>query len=101
MGLGPLHWPPVGTKRVHVLVSGEVQGVFFRAECASRARERGLGGFVRNLADGRVEAAFEGEAGTVDELVAWCRTGPPRATVAGVETEDQEPVGETEFSILH
>jgi acylphosphatase len=84
-----------------VLVSGEVQGVFFRAECASRARERGVAGFVRNLPDGRVEAAFEGEPEAVDELVAWCRTGPQWARVTSVEVEDQEPTGEAEFSIVH
>ena len=63
-------------KRVHVFVSGRVQGVFYRVECANRARDAGLGGFVRNLPDGRVEAAFEGPAEDVDALVAWSREGP-------------------------
>jgi acylphosphatase len=91
----------VTTKRVHVLVSGEVQGVFFRAECASRARAEGLGGFVRNLADGRVEALFEGETEGVERLVDWCRTGPQWANVTSVDVEEHDPVGETEFEIAH
>jgi acylphosphatase len=90
----------VAVKRVHVLVSGQVQGVFFRAECASRARERGVAGFIRNLPDGRVEAAFEGQSEAVDEMVAWCGTGPQRASVTSVEVADQEPTGEAAFSVV-
>jgi acylphosphatase len=89
------------TKRVHVFVSGQVQGVFFRAECASRARRTGLGGFVRNLPDGRVEAAFEGPARNVDALVEWCHTGPRWAEVEGVEVLEEAPAGETEFRVTH
>jgi len=87
----------VATKRVHVVVSGRVQGVFFRAECARLARGRGLSGFVRNLADGRVEAAFEGGAEGVDALVAWCRAGPPMAWVEGVEIVEEPPTREHDF----
>ena len=86
-------------KRVRVLVSGNVQGVFFRAECAKRARSAGVGGFVRNLADGRVEAVFEGQEEGVDRLVAWCREGPPWAGVEAVEASEQEPAGERDFRI--
>ncbi|HEY3211491.1 MAG TPA: acylphosphatase [Actinomycetota bacterium] len=89
----------MGAKRVRVLVSGQVQGVFFRAECASRARDLGLGGFVRNLADGRVEAVYEGGPGDVDSMVEWCYTGPRWAHVEDVEVIDEEPRGETEFRI--
>jgi acylphosphatase len=87
--------------RVHVFVSGQVQGVFFRVEAAQRARELGLGGFVRNSGDGRVEAVFEGDPEDVDAMVAWCRSGPALARVAGVEVAEEEPVGETEFRIRH
>ena len=90
----------MAVKRIHVLVSGQVQGVFFRAECGSRARERGVAGFIRNLPDGRVEAAFEGQPEAVDEMVAWCRTGPQQASVTSVEVADQEPTGESEFSVV-
>ena len=86
-------------KRVRVLVSGNVQGVFFRAECAKRARAGGAGGFVRNLPDGRVEAVFEGPGEAVDRLVAWCREGPPWAGVESVEASEQEPAGERDFRI--
>jgi acylphosphatase len=89
----------MSSKRVHVFVSGEVQGVFFRGECASRARERGLGGFVRNLPDGRVEAAFEGDPAAVDAMVAWCHTGSRWAQVENVEVTDEEPAGEREFRV--
>jgi acylphosphatase len=91
----------MGTKRVHVFVSGQVQGVFFRAECASRARQVSLGGFVRNLPDGRLEAAFEGAPFDVDALVEWCHTGPRWAQVEEVEALDEEPRGDTEFRVAH
>lgn len=86
-------------KRVHVLVSGEVQGVFFRVRCASLARELGLGGFVRNTGDGRVEAAFEGDPDAVDRMVAWCRQGPEHARVDSVEVTEEAPSGDREFRI--
>jgi acylphosphatase len=90
---------PELTKRVHLFVSGQVQGVFFRAECASRARELGLGGFVRNLSDGRVEVAFEGDPAAVDSVVEWCHTGPRWAQVDKVEAVEEEPQGETRFRV--
>lgn len=90
-----------GRKRVHVLVSGRVQGVFFRFECAERARARGLGGFVRNLPDGRVEAVFEGDPEAVDFMVDWCRRGPRLARVEDVQVSEEPPVGEGEFHIAH
>jgi acylphosphatase len=88
-------------KRVRVLVSGLVQGVFFRATCASLARERGLGGFVRNRPDGRLEAAFEGPSDTVDEMVDWCRSGPDLARVDHIEVVDEAPVGDVAFRVTH
>jgi acylphosphatase len=86
-------------KRVRVLVSGRVQGVFYRRTCARVARDAGLGGWVRNLDDGRVEAAFEGEDDAVDRLVAWCRQGPDRAHVDAVDVTVEPPLGETEFRV--
>lgn len=85
--------------RVRVVVSGRVQGVFFRATCAERARAAGLGGFVRNRRDGRVEAAFEGAADAVDAMVAWCREGPPFAVVEEVEVHRETPVGDVGFRV--
>jgi acylphosphatase len=85
--------------RVRVIVSGRVQGVFFRATCADEARRRGLGGWVRNVADGRVEAVFEGPGPQVEAMIAWCRRGPGGARVDAVETERQQPVGVVSFGI--
>ena len=87
------------TKRVHVVVSGRVQGVFFRAECADRARAGRLGGFVHNLPDGRVEAAFEGEDAAVDAMVQWCRQGPGWARVESVAATEEAPEGSRDFRI--
>jgi acylphosphatase len=86
--------------RVRVVVSGRVQGVFFRASCAEQARRRSLGGWVRNLPDGRVEAVFEGEERQVDGMIEWCRRGPTGARVDAVETEAQAPVGDTSFAVI-
>ena len=85
--------------RVRVLVSGRVQGVFFRARCAEEARARGVAGWVRNRADGRVEAVFEGEQPDVSAMVEWCRHGPPAARVEGVETRNEEPLGARSFGV--
>ena len=75
-------------KRVHVVVRGYVQGVGFRANCARRAEALGVTGWVRNQRDGSVEALFEGDAVAVDRLVDWCRVGPSRSDVTGVEVMD-------------
>jgi acylphosphatase len=87
------------TVRRRVLVNGRVQAVGFRASCGHRALRAGLGGWVRNLSDGRVEAVFEGPPDPVDELVAWCRVGPPLARVTRVEVAEEPPAGDTRFTI--
>jgi acylphosphatase len=89
------------SKRVLTLVSGQVQGVFFRAETAQRARALGLGGFVRNTPDGKVEAAFEGDPGAVEAMVRWMHEGPPLARVDHVDVTEEEPRGDAEFRISH
>ncbi len=71
--------------RVHLLVSGLVQGVAFRAYTVDEARRLGVAGWVRNLADGRVEVEAEGDRRALEALVAWCRRGPPAAQVDDVE----------------
>jgi acylphosphatase len=82
-----------------VWVSGRVQGVWFRESCREEAIVRGLAGWVRNLADGRVEAVFEGDAAAVDALVAWCQEGPLRARVRDVERLDELPGNEVGFAV--
>jgi acylphosphatase len=86
-------------KRVRVVVTGEVQGVFFRKGCADEARGRGVAGFVQNLPDGTVEAAFEGEEADVDAMVAWCRRGTDWADIDSVEVTEEQPKGDTGFEI--
>jgi Acylphosphatases len=80
--------------KAHVLVSGKVQGVFFRSNTKDMAEELGLSGWVRNLTDGRVEAVFEGEKEDVDKMMDWCRKGPKGARVTGVEVFMEEYKGE-------
>lgn len=80
-------------------VSGRVQGVGFRYATLARARSLGLGGWVRNLPDGSVEAVFEGEPKRVESMVEWCRRGPSGSVVLAVETHDEPPAGETAFGV--
>ena len=70
-----------------------MQNVWFRDSCAREAAARGVSGWVRNLADRRVEAVFEGPPDAVEAMVAWCREGPPRARVTHVEVHDEAPTG--------
>jgi acylphosphatase len=85
--------------RAHVYVSGRVQGVFYRATTRDTARERGVDGWVRNLDDGRVEAAFEGSEPAVEGMVEWCHTGSPAADVDAVDVTYEEPRGLDGFEI--
>ncbi len=85
--------------RRRVWVSGRVQGVAFRAFTRRAAQAAGVEGFVRNLADGRVEAVFEGEAAAVAGLLAWCREGPSGARVERVEVREETPEGLSGFAI--
>lgn len=71
--------------RAHVFVSGRVQGVFFRSEIRHEAKKRNVKGWVRNLPDGRVEAVFEGDKENVEELIEFCKRGPPGARVTSVK----------------
>jgi acylphosphatase len=89
-------------KRYYVLISGRVQGVFFRANTYKTAHSLGLGGWVRNLTDGRVETTFEGEAEKAEAMLVWCRTGTPPARVDRVEVTEQNAAGGfTGFKIVY
>lgn len=79
------------TKAVHVVVSGQVQGVGYRQGCRSVARSLGLVGWVRNLADGRVELFAQGPENGIDRLVDWVWAGPSAARVSGVESDVVAP----------
>jgi acylphosphatase len=77
--------------RIRVVAEGRVQGVFFRDGCRREARAHGVAGWVRNNADGTVEAAFEGEDAAVEAMVAWMRHGPRSARVEAVQVSTEEP----------
>ena len=84
--------------RRRVLVSGRVQGVFFRDGARRRAEDEGLAGSARNLDGGRVEVVLEGDPDAVERVIEWCRSGTEAASVDRVDVEEQEPRGETGFS---
>lgn len=85
--------------RAHVYVSGRVQGVFFRATTRDTARQQEVDGWVKNLADGRVEAVFEGPEADVESMVEFCHEGSPQARVDDVEVEYDDPEGHDGFEI--
>lgn len=80
--------------RVHVLITGKVQGVYFRDSAQKEAVALGVTGWIRNNSGGTVEGVFEGLQENVVKLVEWCRQGPPRAYVIGIREEWQDYRGE-------
>lgn len=87
--------------QVHVVISGRVQGVWFRAGTKEKADELGLTGWVKNTSTGDVEAVFEGDEPAVREMLVWCRRGPPLAKVTAVkETQNQYSGVFPDFSVL-
>ena len=80
--------------RLHVYISGRVQGVFFRDSTKNMALKLGLKGWVRNLRDGRVEEVFEGESDKVSDILEWCKKGPINASVSNVTIELEKYKGE-------
>ena len=85
--------------RSHVVVHGQVQGVFFRDSCRREADARGVAGWITNRPDGAVEAVFEGEPEAVAALVDFCRRGPRGADVGSVDETSEEPQGLTGFQV--
>lgn len=82
-----------------IVVSGRVQGVFFRDSTRSTASSHGVRGWVRNRDDGTVEAHLEGADDAVDAVIAWARRGPSRAQVTGVSVSDAAPEGLSGFEV--
>jgi acylphosphatase len=80
--------------QAHVVVSGQVQGVWFRESTRREAVEHGLGGWVRNTPDGRVEAVLVGEEAAVRKVVEFMRQGPPAARVSEVQVDEQPAADE-------
>ena len=87
--------------RKRVIVSGQVQGVFFRDTARRLAQQRGVAGWVRNNWDGTVEAVFEGEPDAVEALVAFSREGPRGAVVERVDVHEEEPEGLRSFDVRY
>jgi acylphosphatase len=85
--------------RCHVVVRGNVQGVFFRESARRQADARGVAGWITNRSDGAVEAAFEGDRDAVDALVEFCRHGPRGADVDSVDESSEEPEGLSGFQV--
>jgi len=88
--------------RVHLIIEGRVQGVWFRESTKRKALSLGVYGWVRNLPDGTVEVVAEGDEDKVRELVKWCHKGPPAAKVTNVKVEEEEYLGEfSSFDVIY
>jgi acylphosphatase len=87
-------------RRVHVIVSGDVQGVGYRYTMKIVAAEAGVIGWVRNRRDGTVEAEVEGTPEQVDEVLAWMAQGPPGSHVDNAAVTDAAPSGGRSFEVL-
>ena len=86
--------------KVHVVISGKVQGVWFRASTKDKAEQLNIKGWVRNTSDGKVEAMFEGDEENVNEILKWCYQGPPLAEVENVKVKKQVPSNDLDcFSV--
>lgn len=86
--------------QVHVVISGRVQGVWYRASTKQKAEELGLTGWVKNTRDGNVEAVFEGQESVINEMIAWCRKGPALAHVSDVRIVEKRKADHyTDFTV--
>ncbi len=93
---------PVNLVRVHIFVSGRVQGVFFRAETQKKAKKFGVSGFVRNLPNGKVEVILEGEREKIEKVIEWARRGPFFARVENFDVSWEDYKGEFKnFGIIY
>ena len=84
--------------QVKVVISGKVQGVFYRAHTQNTADRLGIKGYVKNLANGSVEAVFEGDQPAIDQMINWCNKGPEMSRVENVQTQEIKPL--TNFKIF-
>ena len=88
--------------RVHIFISGKVQGVFFRQAMKVTSIKNSVYGSVQNLNDGRVEAILEGDADNVNTVIEWCYNGPANSRVESVEVKNEEPTGLfSSFDVLY
>lgn len=98
-GLASLGAVPPVTVRRRLIVYGLVQGVFYRDTTRRLADQHGVSGWIRNRADGSVEAVFEGQPDQVDRMIAWARRGPSQAVVDAVEVYEEQPEGLAGFAV--
>jgi acylphosphatase len=92
----------MGNIRVHLIIEGRVQGVWFRESTRKKAVSLGLAGWVKNRVDGTVEVIAEGPEGRINQLAAWCRNGPPMARVDQVQEMRKEYKGEfSSFDVVY
>ncbi|MDH3392314.1 MAG: acylphosphatase [Desulfobulbaceae bacterium] len=91
----------LNAKRVHIIVEGRVQGVFFRACTRDQALSLGLSGWVRNRPNGSVEALIEGEKTAVDKMLQWFYQGSPNSIVEKVHTSEEPPIGDANTFEIH
>ncbi|OGI10370.1 MAG: hypothetical protein A3I68_04770 [Candidatus Melainabacteria bacterium RIFCSPLOWO2_02_FULL_35_15] len=88
--------------QARLLITGKVQGVFYRTSCQEVAQRLGLSGWVKNLSDGNVEALVQGEKGEIEKLITWCKKGPPGAVVSNLDVNWETIVKQiTSFKIVN
>lgn len=87
-------------RSVSIIVRGKVQGVFFRQSTKDAAKKLGISGTVKNNSDGTVYIVAEGEMNQLEKFISWCKTGPPRADVVGVEVNEMPPLTFSGFNII-
>ena len=88
--------------RAHILVTGKVQGVYYRQNTMETAKANKVTGWVRNLDDGSVEAVLEGDESDVRRVIEWCKKGPPKAEVKNVDAKFEGHTGEfSDFTVSY
>jgi len=86
----------------HILISGRVQGVWYRASTKNKAEQLGIKGWVKNTTNGEVEAVFQGEEKLVEKMITWCYQGPPLAKVDKISVKKQDNIENyDDFSIKY
>ncbi|MCL6473091.1 MAG: acylphosphatase [Firmicutes bacterium] len=88
------------TKRAHLIIEGRVQGVFYRQSMKEMATIYRVKGWVKNLPSGEVEAVIEGDNNSVDDLIEWCRQGPPASAVDHIKIDWEEPRGDFKTFVI-
>jgi len=92
----------MSNQRIRIIVTGKVQGVFFRQSLKIKAKQNEIFGWVKNLKDGRVEAILEGDEEKINRIIEWAHGGPANARVEDVEIQNEKFIGEfSKFDVLY